>query len=140
MKQTHLHSWKWRPNIELMHSNNRQELSTIKAPSALLYNFVRPRIYSPIKSQTLVPPHCDSMVFSMLSFPFPSPLLHVKYWCIYTSMLCFSFQTKLPMLFRLTSNGDGLGEGIGSGKMPPFSISGMLIQLFIFQEVTLLSF
>lgn len=49
----------------------------------------------------------------------------------------FSFQTKLPMLFWLTSNGDGLGEGTGSGKMPPFSISGMLIQLFIFQEVTL---
>ena len=30
-------------------------------------------------------------------------------------------------MFWLTSNGDGMGKNTGSVKIPPFSISGMLI-------------
>lgn len=32
-------------------------------------------------------------------------------------------------MFLSTSNGDGMGKNTGSVKIPPFSVSGMLIQL-----------
>lgn len=132
MKQTHLHTWKWRPNIELMHSNNRQELSTIKGPSALLHNFVRPRIYSPIKTHfgpTTLWQHGSLYAF----IPLPQSLIYIKNNGVYAQACrAFLFKLNCQCCFGWRRMEMVSGKVLVLGKCPPFSISGMLIQLFIF--------
>eukprot|EP00069_Balaena_mysticetus_P008981 bmy_19951T0 len=73
MKQTHLHSWKWKMKIQLMCPNSRQEVSTKERTCCFT---PEPRSHSKLENHDLVPPHrdCCSTVFSSLSFSPPRRL------------------------------------------------------------------
>ena len=75
MKQTHLHSWKWRLKIQLMCSSSRQEVSTKKGTCYFTPEVCssRSRRHSQLENHNLVPPHPDYYSIVSLFFHFLLP-------------------------------------------------------------------
>lgn len=81
IKQTHLHSWKWRTKIQPECSGGRQEVSTRRGICYFTPEFCySTRIRSLLESHNLVPPHSlyQSIVSLSLHFPLPIPSLCTK--------------------------------------------------------------
>ena len=133
MKQTHLHSWKWRMKIRLMCSSSRQEVSTKKGTCYFTPEFCyRPRIHSQLESRNLVPPHPDyySRVFSLLSFPCPHFLIVHKVTGVCAQAYCafffFFFKLNGQCSVLIDSRWRWSGGKYWFCENTPCSISGML--------------